>query len=409
MKSVSPWLLLGAAVGGVVLHGKKAQAQQDTTPPTVTINPIAAVQPTAFPVLITVTGTAADNVQLSKVELAVFDFAGNQQIPYSLVSGTSTWSKQISMSGPGDYIIKARGTDSSGNTATFDLNVTINNVLVNQVVYYDNVTTPQVYNGISHAFVRNPNIVLAQTVRALDIQNCTDFEVDSGTIDIAKGGTVQSACIFAQNCNDIRVKGGRYQDASRACLIIDSQNVLVDGGEYFNTSVEGLRVNRCTNAKINNPYCHDTTNNNLDIGFNNGTLVTGGISERAGSSGKGVHYDSTQHARVLSHTVRNQPNTGHVLQGAQWIEIAGGPIDSITKNGIDIIDKTNADLTVTHPNHIYIHDLTMSNITGLPIYVTSAATEIWINNVTVPAGKSLPAKSANVHVNEGAPSWASQI
>ncbi|MDD5688595.1 MAG: fibronectin type III domain-containing protein [Elusimicrobia bacterium] len=80
----------------------------DTTPPTITItSPINnSTVPTS---LLTVSGTASDNVGLSDVELKVG--AGGT---YTTVNGSTTWSKSVTLAS-GYNVIYASATDTSGN------------------------------------------------------------------------------------------------------------------------------------------------------------------------------------------------------------------------------------------------------------------------------------------------------
>jgi len=66
---------------------------------------------------ITVSGTASDNVGLSKLEVRV---GGGS---WQLASGTTSWSKQVTLS-PGSNTIYARATDTSGNTKETSVTVT---------------------------------------------------------------------------------------------------------------------------------------------------------------------------------------------------------------------------------------------------------------------------------------------
>jgi len=68
---------------------------------------------------ITVSGTASDNVGINKVEVKIG--AGSWQ----LVSGTQSWSKQVTLS-PGSNTIYARATDTSGRIRETSVTVTYN-------------------------------------------------------------------------------------------------------------------------------------------------------------------------------------------------------------------------------------------------------------------------------------------
>ena len=94
-----------------------AYAPPDTTPPTVSISSPSNGQ-TFTTATITVSGTASDNVGISKVEVKVG--SGSWQ----LASGTTSWSKSVSLS-PGSNTIYAKATDTSGNPSS-QASVTVN-------------------------------------------------------------------------------------------------------------------------------------------------------------------------------------------------------------------------------------------------------------------------------------------
>jgi PKD repeat protein len=103
----------------------------DTTPPTISIVSPSSGQTFATPT-ITVSGSASDNAGISKVEVKVG--AGSWQ----LASGTTSWSKQVTLS-PGSNTIYARATDTSGNIG--ETSVT--------VAYSPADTTPPTVSGVS--------------------------------------------------------------------------------------------------------------------------------------------------------------------------------------------------------------------------------------------------------------------
>ena len=93
----------------------------DTTPPQVAIVAPAA-QSTLFG-SVAVSGTASDDVQVTKVELSVDGGA------YQLAQGTASWSYTLDTTGLGDgsHTLAARATDSSGNVATISETVGVQN------------------------------------------------------------------------------------------------------------------------------------------------------------------------------------------------------------------------------------------------------------------------------------------
>lgn len=94
----------------------------DTTPPTVSVSTPAAGASVAGTV--NVAGAAADNKALAKVELSVDGGT------YRLATGTSAWSLALDSTtlANGSHTLTARATDTSGNTSTASVSVTVANL-----------------------------------------------------------------------------------------------------------------------------------------------------------------------------------------------------------------------------------------------------------------------------------------
>jgi fibronectin type 3 domain-containing protein len=89
----------------------------DTTDPTITItSPQAGSTVTSGAV--TVSGTAADDVALARVEIS------SDGTSWILATGTTSWSGTLTL-GEGSHTIYARATDTSGNTGTTTVTVTV--------------------------------------------------------------------------------------------------------------------------------------------------------------------------------------------------------------------------------------------------------------------------------------------
>ena len=89
----------------------------DTTAPAVAILSPQDGATLAFP-MVTVTGSASDNVAVEKVELST------DGTTWVLVSGALSWSANVNLH-DGSNTITARATDSSGNAATTTITVTV--------------------------------------------------------------------------------------------------------------------------------------------------------------------------------------------------------------------------------------------------------------------------------------------
>ena len=107
----------------------------DVTPPALAITP-PGVSPLSG--VVTIHGTAADNVAVARVELAVDAGA------YGLASGTANWSFSLNtLSLPnGSRTLKARATDTAGNTAVTTLSVTVANAGADLTSPTVNLLTP---------------------------------------------------------------------------------------------------------------------------------------------------------------------------------------------------------------------------------------------------------------------------
>jgi hypothetical protein len=103
--------------GGSTTCRKGCTTTSDTTAPTVSLTSPApgASVPSSF----TVTGTAADNVQVTRVDVQVD--GGTWQ----LASGTDSWSRAVSGLSAGSHTLVVRASDAAANTATTSATVSV--------------------------------------------------------------------------------------------------------------------------------------------------------------------------------------------------------------------------------------------------------------------------------------------
>jgi hypothetical protein len=96
-------------------------ATPDTTPPTVRIG--APTSGSTVTGSVTVSGTAADDGVVARVEIAVDNGA------WTVAGGTTSWSATLSTTpyADGSHTITARATDSAGNASTASVTVTTSN------------------------------------------------------------------------------------------------------------------------------------------------------------------------------------------------------------------------------------------------------------------------------------------
>ena len=126
--TVSPWIIAAAITGGVILHGKKARAESDTTPPGISITTPqdTNIQTDSYPYNIAVSGTAADNVGVYSVSVGLYNFDTMAVvIPLAAASGLSNWNITLAIPQPGAYIIKAQVKDAAGNASSATTSLSI--------------------------------------------------------------------------------------------------------------------------------------------------------------------------------------------------------------------------------------------------------------------------------------------
>jgi len=97
---------------------------------------------------VVVSGTASDNVKVSKVELRVDSNA------YQLVSGTTSWTSSLNTTAyaNGGHTLTVRVTDSSGNNAWASTGVTVSNGVVDLTVPRVAISTPAAGATIAGTF-----------------------------------------------------------------------------------------------------------------------------------------------------------------------------------------------------------------------------------------------------------------
>jgi hypothetical protein len=168
--------LLIAAVAGAAggKSGGGGSRTHDTTPPTVAISVPAAGATVSGSV--TISGTAADNVGLAKVELSVDGAA------YQAASGTASWSYPLDTTTltNGSHTLMARATDTSGNTRTVSETVSIQNVIAAPSV---TIVAPTAGTTVSGAV--NVGGHAADTVALTKVE----LSVDGGAYQAASGTT----------------------------------------------------------------------------------------------------------------------------------------------------------------------------------------------------------------------------
>lgn len=115
-----PVVIFAFAFPGAASADKGGKPRRDTTAPNVAI--ASPLPGGALSGTVTVFGSASDNVQVAKVEVAVDG-------TYRLAQASSAWSAALDTTAyvGGSHTISARATDSSGNAAVTSVTVSFDN------------------------------------------------------------------------------------------------------------------------------------------------------------------------------------------------------------------------------------------------------------------------------------------
>ncbi|MGZ4488008.1 MAG: Ig-like domain-containing protein [Nocardioides sp.] len=126
-----------------------------------------------------VSGTASDAGGLAKVELQVDGGS------WSTVTGTSSWSTSLGTTGlaDGTHSLTARATDTSGNTASTSVSVTVSNPVPDTTAPTVSVASPTSGSTVAGAFTVSGTAADATSVAAVQVQ------VDGGAWQAASGTT----------------------------------------------------------------------------------------------------------------------------------------------------------------------------------------------------------------------------
>jgi hypothetical protein len=163
--------------GGPGGGGAKGGGKPDRAPPSISIS-----SPTAAATLagtVTVSGLAADDVRLAKVEVNVDGGA------YQPASGAASWSFLLDTAGyaNGSHTIAARATDTSGNTTDASVSVAFSNAVPDSTPPTVSISLPSpgasVAGTIAVSGSASDNAALAKV----------EISVDAGAYQLAEGTT----------------------------------------------------------------------------------------------------------------------------------------------------------------------------------------------------------------------------
>ncbi|HET7487726.1 MAG TPA: Ig-like domain-containing protein [Acidimicrobiales bacterium] len=163
--------------------GRKCPAPADTTAPSVSI--ASPANGATVSGTVTVAGSAADNVGLAKVEVAV---DGGTAIA---ASGTSSWSAAVGTStlANGSHAIAATATDTAGNRATATVTVTVANPVADTTPPSVAIATPAAGASVSGTLAAGGSAADDVAVARVEIR------VDAGSFQPAGGTSSWTAAI----------------------------------------------------------------------------------------------------------------------------------------------------------------------------------------------------------------------
>jgi len=133
------------------------------------------------------------------------------------------------------------------------------------------------------------------------------------------------------------------------------------------TSVEGIRINRCTNLVVAYNRCSNTTNNALDIGISNNFVVCHGnyIFKGGVNNGRAIHTDRGNYLTITENRIDDSKDIG--ITGSLYVVCSGNVIkfgsDPTGAQGIQVSVSAgiNCDGVVVSNNIIDCNSITTSD------------------------------------------------
>lgn len=394
--------------------------------------------------LITITGSASDNiggVGIDRVEASV---DGNQFVRLT-VDNFGQWSGQLDIGSSGSHTFAVRAVDKAGNMSDVvgrsimiaspppppaltevkyssiqSVDTKIAMASMTRYIFQAGskisatiVTPGRLFEAIGKKNIEviSPKITSGKAgVKGVYFQDCDGVKVldtlGDADIDLVKGGGTtdaeKSACVEFNNTINFTLDGGKYHDASRG--INARANGFRDGArldgkavmrnfEAFNTSVEGAIGNGYKDLLVEKFKCHDCAENPLDIGFNDKSIVRDGEIWGAGAQASGIHYDSTKNnitARVKLRSCVKEALGVNKAQNCDLfdLDIAGDAVGVAISGSGTVGGKVS--------NNIDLHDCTI--ITGgAPVYIQANQGQVRIWNLDT-GGKALVIQQPNPYV-----------
>ncbi len=286
----------------------------DTTPPSIIISSPTSSQ-TFTTSTITVSGTASDNVALSKVEVKVG--TGTWQ----LASGTASWTKSVTLAS-GSNTITARAIDTSANLKESSV-----------IVTYSTTSSGKTYYVAKNGNDANPG---TETQPWLTIQKAANTLVAGETVYI-RGGTYYErvSAVNSGNANAYIT----YSSYPGELAIIDGQNQVISANPFNIVSKSYIIVQ---NIKVQNNI--QAASINLAWGV-----------------GVGIYVSSSHHIKILNCITQSTGGAGIFAIGyaanQQYIE--GN--EDLVADGNRIIDPS---LWIASDGNAYQEGFDMIGVTN---------------------------------------------
>jgi hypothetical protein len=311
------------------------QRSADTSPPTVAVT--APASGATVSNTLSLTGTAADDIAVSKVELQV-DSGG-----FQTVYGTTRWTYSLNTAAltNGSHSLTARATDSSGNTETTSISVTVSNTSTGNHCaskphlcgFPDSTNTGWQPTGVTLASYTGPlTVTVAGTVIDGKLINGV-VNIDADNVTIRRSKIVYPHVNCNRVCEVVSVKRGHTG------FLVEDTEVDGNGGLCYMSIQLGVRGTALRNnlhgcgdgvrsgdgALVKDNWMHD---------FGQGVFDGDPYADSPHNDGyQGI---STSHVRVEHNTIilppYNTPNSHTGVDGAVLFGDEFGPITDIHFN-----------------------------------------------------------------------------
>ncbi len=257
----------------------------DTTSPNIAIlspSDGASVSGSGFPV----SGTASDNVALSKVEVQVDNGV------FNLASGLESWSYSVGALTAGNHTVTAKATDTSGNAQTTSITVTVPDTTAPNVA----ITTPSnganvPASGFTMGGSASDNVALSKV----------EVQIDSGPFNLATGLSSWSYSVgpLAEGSHTLTAKAtdtsGNSATASISVTVPDTTPPVISGESATNITATSATIVWNTNEASDSQVEYGLTTS-----YGSSTALDSAMVTSHSQGLSGLSRKKTYHYRVKS-------------------------------------------------------------------------------------------------------------